>query len=258
MRFSVITVTFNSGERLGETINNVLAQKYDDFEIIIKDGRSTDHSLKNLPLTEKITLRVDEDNGIYDAMNQAVEMSKGDYLIFMNAGDRFYDENVLQKISDVIDANPDRGIYYGDTYFRPTKSVVSMPSEITPGICYRHLPCHQSCVFARSLYDDGGFDLKYRIRADYEFFLRNYFVKNVKPCYVHTVIADYEGGGYSATHLELDNKEHKEITEKYFTKNQLFGQRMFAIFTLQSLRKKLAYSEKYKSKYDKMKKMVQK
>lgn len=258
MRFSVITVTFNSGDRLGETINNILAQEYDDFEIIIKDGCSTDHSLKNLPLNEKITLRVDDDKGIYDAMNQAVSMAKGDYVIFMNAGDKFYDEKVLQKISDVIDANPDRGIYYGDTYFRPSQSVVSMPSEITVGVCYRHLPCHQSCVFARSLYDDGGFDLEYRIRADYEFFLRSYFVKKINPCYVHTVIADYEGGGYSATHEEMDNKEHKEITEKYFTKGQLFGQKVFAIVTLQSLRKKLAYSEKYKSKYDKMKKMVQK
>jgi glycosyltransferase involved in cell wall biosynthesis len=258
MKFSIITVTFNAGDLLGETINNILSQNFDDFEVVIKDGRSTDHSLKNVPISEKIALRIDDDKGIYDAMNQAVSMAKGDYVIFMNAGDRFYDNDVLQKVSDVIDANPGRGIYYGDTYFRPSKSVVSMPSKITPGICYRHIPCHQSCVFARSLYEGGGFDLEYKIRADYEFFLRNYFVKKINPCYLNTVIADYEGGGYSATHLEQDAKEHKIITEKYFTKGQLFGQKMFAIFTLQSLRKKLAYDDKYKEKYDKMKKMIQK
>ena len=112
MKFSVITVTYNAGNLLGETINNILSQTYEDFEVVIKDGRSTDHSLKNVPISEKVVLRIDDDKGIYDAMNQAVSMAKGDYVIFMNAGDRFYDNDVLQNIADHLDGKNE--LVYGN------------------------------------------------------------------------------------------------------------------------------------------------
>ena len=144
VRFSVITVTYNAGDKLKETVTDVLRQTYDNYEILIKDGLSTDGSLEQLPTSEKIRVESCKDQGIYDAMNQAVELAQGEYIIFMNCGDFFYDENVLSNLAKEIDEKPNRGIYYGDAYFRLSKEVLHMPGEITDFVCFRHIPC-QKC-----------------------------------------------------------------------------------------------------------------
>ena len=102
MKFSVITVTFNAKEKLKETVSDILKQTYDDYEIIIKDGLSTDDSLKNLPESDRINLFSEKDKGIYDAMNRAVELATGDYICFMNCGDYFANEDVLKNMAEFI------------------------------------------------------------------------------------------------------------------------------------------------------------
>ena len=84
IRFSVITVTYNAGDKLKETVTDVLKQTYDNYEILIKDGLSSDGSLEKVPDSSKIRVESCKDSGIYDAMNQAVSMATGDYIIFMN------------------------------------------------------------------------------------------------------------------------------------------------------------------------------
>ena len=89
IKFSIVTVCLNAGQDLIDTVNSTLGQSYDCFEILVKDGFSTDGSTEQLPEDERIRLIQKKDTGIYDAMNQAVEEALGDYLIFMNCGDRF-------------------------------------------------------------------------------------------------------------------------------------------------------------------------
>lgn len=258
VRFTVITVTYNAGDKLKETVTGILQQTYDNYEIVIKDGLSTDGSLNKLPADERIRLESREDKGIYDAMNQAVAMAEGDYIIFMNCGDFFYDENVLKNVADAIEKNPGRGIYYGDAYFRLSKEVLHMPREITDFVCYRHIPCHQACIFAKELFTDKAFDLSYRIRADYEFFLRQYYQKAVKPFYTGYVIANYEGGGYSETkeNRKRDKKEHRKITGLYMKKSKLFLYRFIMIITLQPLRYWISQRSCFAGVYDKIKTAV--
>ena len=255
VRFSVITVTYNAGDKLKETVTDVLRQTYDNYEILIKDGLSTDGSLEVLPASEKIRVESCKDQGIYDAMNQAVELAQGEYIIFMNCGDFFYDENVLSNLAKEIDEKPNRGIYYGDAYFRLSKEVLHMPGEITDFVCFRHIPCHQACVFAKELFADKGFDLSYRIRADYEFFLRQYYKKAVRPCYTGVVVANYEGGGFSETkeNRKKDKKEHRKITGMYMPKGKLFCYRMIMIITLQPLRIWIAQRSPLAGVYDRIK-----
>ena len=85
IRFSIITVCLNAGEDLIATVTDTLCQTYENFEIVVKDGFSTDGSVEKLPADDRIRLVRKKDTGIYDAMNQAVREATGDYLIFMNA-----------------------------------------------------------------------------------------------------------------------------------------------------------------------------
>lgn len=258
VRFTVITVTYNAGEKLRETVTGILQQTYDNYEILIKDGGSKDGSLELLPTDEKIRLEISEDKGIYDAMNQAVQMARGDYVIFMNCGDFFYDNEVLRNAAQEIEKNPQRGIYYGDAYFLLSKEVLHMPQEITDYVCFSHIPCHQACIFARELFEDKGFDLQYKIRADYEFFLRQFYQKNIRPCYTGYVIARYEGGGYSETkeNRKRDKKEHRDITNRYIPKGKLFRYRLLMIVTLQPVRFWIAQRSCFAGVYDKLKRKI--
>lgn len=253
--FSILVVCLNPGEKLNETLKSIEMQKETDYEIIIKDGLSKDGSLDHLEETEKLYIYRQKDSGIYDAMNQAVSLAKGKYVYFLNCGDYFYDENSLSSIKIAIEKEPGRGIYYGNTYFRKAGTIIHVPKIIDDFTCYRNIPCHQACLFQRSLFLERGFELSYKIRADYEFFLRQYFLNKIKPAYVETVIADYEGGGYSESkeNRNRDKAEHREITKKYMSKSQLFRYRLFMIVTLQILRKYIAERSMFSGIYDKVK-----
>lgn len=97
---TVITVVYNAKELLEETILSVLNQTYSNIEYIIVDGGSTDGTLDIIKkYQDKISKYISEpDQGIYDAMNKGMSLSKGQWLNFMNAGDSFYSNDVLQKV----------------------------------------------------------------------------------------------------------------------------------------------------------------
>ena len=99
MKFSVIVVSLNAGEKLIETIKNILAQKDVDLEIVLKDGLSKDGSTNAVKDFGDTRVRIFEmkDTGIYDGMNQGISNASGDFYIFMNCGDFFYDDMVLAR-----------------------------------------------------------------------------------------------------------------------------------------------------------------
>ena len=258
MKFSVITVCFNAGEKLKNTIDNILSQNFDDFEIVVKDGGSRDDSLKSIPENEKIKVYSEKDAGIYDAMNQAVKKASGDYVIFMNCGDYFFDENVLKKTAEFINENPGKKIYYGDAFFCNANQIISQPKEIPESVCYRHMPNHQSCFFERSLWDDDGFDLKYKIRADYDFFLRCFFVKNIRPSYIGITVSKYEGGGYSESkeNIKKNELEHREIVVKYMGEKRANHYKRIMVLTLAPLRTWIAQKSIFSGLYNSIKKAI--
>ncbi len=256
MKFSVIVVCLNSGEKLKATLESILGQDYSDFEVVIKDGGSTDGSLNELPKDNRIRLYTTQDTGIYDAMNQGVSYATGEYLIFMNCGDSFYDSDVLTRIAEVIAVYKpgDRLLLYGDIFNDKTQSMIVPSPKIDGFTCYRNVPCHQSCIYAASLCKEKPYEPKYRIRADYEHFLWCFYRGHAKTVYLGTVVAHYEGGGFSETreNLKLSRKEHKEITAKYMSKRELFCYRMILLLTLQPIRTKMAESKSFSNFYHKV------
>ena len=107
MKITIATVVLNARNNISETIQSVLGQTYKDIEYIIIDGESSDGTIDILKQYEpKITrLLIEKDTGLYDAMNKALELSTGDYLIFMNSGDTFVTPYVIEGVVNSIKHN---------------------------------------------------------------------------------------------------------------------------------------------------------
>lgn len=278
--FSVIIVCLNPGRKLQETVESVKRQTFRNFEIVVKDGCSTDgavlqlaeteQDLLNSPVTPYMKIETCKDRGIYDAMNQAVSLSQGEYVLFLNCGDKLYDENVLKQMARIMDENPGCGIYYGDTFCEKTKALVAAPRKITDFTCYRNIPCHQACFYHRDLLvedliedkkEEGGmtpFNTDYRIRADYDHFLKCFYRLGAKPMYAGVTVASYEGGGFSESreNRERDKLEHTLITKDYMSKSKLFMYKTAMVITLAPLRRFVAESPILSGVYQSIKRML--
>lgn len=260
MFFSIIVVCLNAGDKLHETVRSIQRQTEQDYEIIIKDGISTDRAtteyLAQMEWESASDSRIrvyrdEKDSGIYDAMNQAVRHIQGDYVFFLNCGDLFCDEQVLARVREQIEqcgrtGNEDSEnngrktprIFYGNICERLTGTMVQSNPVIDDFACYRNLPCHQACFYEAALLRKRGFDTKYRVRADYEHFLWCYYKAGAEPVYMPVTVAFYEGGGFSETgeNRRRSKQEHKEIVSVYLPAVKVLRYRMIMMLTLAPLR----------------------
>ncbi len=285
--FSIIVVTLNPGEKLQKTIESIRAQVCRDYQVVVKDGGSKDGSLDELKkmreaglggvaqggeaqngadrdFWNRVEIFQETDKSIYEGMNQATKYAKGRYFYFLNCGDYFYDEKVLDRLKQEIGGSEQAGesgvpiIFYGDIY----DALRDVRVASNPGIdgfgCYRNVPCHQACIYDAALFGERGYEPKYRVRGDYEHFLWCFYVKKAATVYVPMVIASYEGGGYSETkeNRKRSAGEHKEITAKYMTAGELFRYRGILLLTLSPLRTKMAESPVMSGLYNRVKGLV--
>lgn len=263
MRFSIIVVSFNPGNKLRDTLKSINSQTFKDFEVIVKDASSTDDSLDCIGEFNELPVRVisEPDRGIYDGMNIALSKAIGEYVYFLNCGDALYSDTVLSEVDSFIDtAKKDTSIVYGDIFDRPSQEVIASNPKLDGFGCYRNLPCHQAVFYRRELILEHPFEIKYLVRADYEQFLWCVYEKKIMPLYSGILIADYEGRGFSETgdRVRLSSREHKEITSKYMSLKERFGYRTILILTLAPLRRLLARSRVTSGLYNSLKSFVYK
>lgn len=273
MKFSIITVCLNPREKLKSTLESVLRQTCTDVEVILKDGGSRDGSVENwqreqsvYPGGERVKVFVEKDSGIYDAMNQAVTHARGEFLLFLNCGDVFSDDRVLERTLRAIEeerkagTDMDRLVLYGDTYSEKNQVTIASAPEISGFTCYRNIPCHQSCFYSARLCKEKPYDLQYKIRADYDHFLWCYYSGNARMRHMDFPVASYEGGGYSENreNRERDKKEHRQITASYMSKAELLKYRAILACTLAPLRRLMAESRVFSGAYHWMKERVYK
>lgn len=175
-KISVVTVCFNSQDTIRMTIESVLSQKCEDFEYIIVDGASKDDTLAIIGEYEEspvITKVSEPDNGLYDAMNKATAMARGDYLCFMNSGDVFADEMVLSDIADKLSGD----ITYGNVVRikedgELTEKYKGTLAETKWTLLKGRMICHQAMFIKREVMLRYGYDTKYRITADFNMLCR--------------------------------------------------------------------------------------
>lgn len=173
-KISVVTINYNMGDELPGTIESVLGQDYPNLEYIVIDGGSSDSSVEVIKRYPGIHYWISErDKGRYYAMNKGVEAATGDWVIFINSGDRFHDPSV---VTDVFQAQDHSGtdLVYGHVLRRyPSEGVQRViPAQDLNTLPLR-MPCsHQSLFARRSLLVQHPFSPDLSIAADHDFMLR--------------------------------------------------------------------------------------
>jgi glycosyltransferase involved in cell wall biosynthesis len=237
--FTIITVTLNAGNLLFLTIQSILRQQFPDFEIVVKDGGSTDRSLETLPDDPRIRLLQSKDNGIYDAMNQALEIAAGKYILFLNAGDTFASNGSLERVAGVIKTT-DASLVYTDYYKGASEILIRSPRNLSGRFLIRTMLCHQACYFKRACFEkSGNFDLKYRVAADYEFLVRTIYTYKSTYSYLPFPTTKYLGGGHSFKNMQIAWKEVRDIRKKHFHPIRLFMFYSWYNLTFPALRLKM-------------------
>ena len=175
--FTIVTVTWNAAEVIGPTLESVRQQNCLDYEYLVIDGASKDRTLDLVREANIANTRIisEPDKGLYDAMNKAIRLAEGKYLIWLNAGDRFAAPDSLARLAAHADGNP--GVIYGQTQLvDATGSVVGMRHLTAPEVLTADsfkqgmLVCHQAFVARRDIVPE--YDLQYRFSADYDWCVR--------------------------------------------------------------------------------------
>ena len=183
MKVTIVTVCYNSEKTIEKTIKSVLSQTYDSFEYIIVDGASSDGTvelIKALTVFDKRTRYISEpDMGLYDAMNKGIQLAKGDYIIFLNAGDVFHEEDTLTCVAEKLKGKDLPGVIYGDTdivddngHFIRKRRL--SPPEVLSGESFKEgmLVCHQAFYARTDLARQVAYNLDYKYSADVDWCIR--------------------------------------------------------------------------------------
>lgn len=255
MKLSIITITYNNAEGLRRTIQSVQSQTFRDFEHIIVDGGSTDSSVDiireyadneairregykvirkedsstdNLASSPIIWIS-EKDKGVYDAQNKGIQMATGEYCYFLNAGDTFCADDVLERMfspNSLIASSPNHlsDILYGNEIIVDGNGQrigiargVENPSFVD---LYNSCMKHQASFIRRDLFEQYGmYDADMRICSDFDWFFRVIaFHDDVTLQYIDVDIAYFENTGISYHAPELCAKERQQMLDRYMSK----------------------------------------
>lgn len=200
---SVITVVKNALADFEATAQSIAIQDIPraDFEWIVKDGDSDDgtkEALRKLERDSDLVIRpiISKDEGIYDAMNIALDKARGTYVVFLNAGDEFASKQVLRDVSAVIKTRENPTIILGDFIHvcLDDREVYCRSRKI--GYIYHATPtCHQSVFYNRRAVGDTRYDLKYKLAADYHFTAVIFKKTSCSVHYLGFPVAKFHTGG---------------------------------------------------------------
>ncbi|KAA9332269.1 glycosyltransferase [Hymenobacter busanensis] len=204
LKISVITINYNRSAELETTIQSVVSQASRDFEYIIIDGHSTDGSVETIKSCESnIDFWISEqDNGIYDAMNKGIAKAQGEYLVFLNSGDRFANAEVLGILHKATQDQPSIDVFYGDMLVeRPGvagQSYYSHPNKLSLFFFQEDTVNHQAAMVKASLFREfGRYPEQYQLAADFWLFLRA-FVAEKQFYHIPKALVVYDFAGVSA------------------------------------------------------------
>ncbi len=208
---SIITVAFNAVDEIENTILSVLSQSYNNIEYIIVDGGSTDGTVDVIKkYSDKIDTWISEpDNGVYDAMNKGVKTAYGEWVNFMNCGDVFYNEEVVERLfEEPIDCTD--VVVFGNTEFVTKKG--NRIVKYGDFLLHKYMPaCHQSIFCRRRELVKRPFDIAYKIAADLDFFY--HLSPEYKFKYVNIIVSRYNAIYGISTSNEIGTlKEILKIT----------------------------------------------
>lgn len=212
MKISIITATFNSAATIRDTLDSILRQTHQDWELIVEDGLSTDDTLAIVREYEpqckgRMRIYSEKDEGLYDAMNRGIARATGDVVGILNSDDFYHDERVLEDINRAMDGQPVDCIY-GDLEFvrADNKERVVRTwkgSQHKKGAFLRGWhPAHPTFYARREFFTHlGAFNTSYAVSADFELMLRFIEVAGLRNRYVPRFFVRMRMGGESTGSL---------------------------------------------------------
>lgn len=172
-KISVVTVCYNCRNVIAETLTSVLSQDYTNIEYVLVDGASTDGTIdiiKSYTANSKVSIKYvsEPDKGIYDAMNKGLSMVSGDWVIFMNGGDKFVQKTVLSEIFNSGDNYDGITVLFGDIIqkYNGLGSFHRSYGYYDTNRVYCEV-CHQATLVRSITLKEVGFPLDYKICADF-------------------------------------------------------------------------------------------
>lgn len=218
---SVITITYNAEKELPRTMQSVARQTFRDFEHVIIDGASTDHTLEIARESQDARILSEPDKGLYDAMNKGLKMAKGKYILFLNAGDTFRSPEILNKYAEAAEKNYD--IIYADTMIVDAEGKDIAPRHHTaPELLTKEsfskgmLICHQAFMVKKEL--APKYDLSYRFSADYDWTIKCIDKTEPEKCKnLHIVAINYLSDGMT------DKNKFKSLRERFDIMSHHYG-----------------------------------
>lgn len=237
MKISVITATWNSSKTIKDTIESVLRQKYTNVEHIIKDGGSKDDTVaicedyrkRFYCSAESLELRVErprktmkivseKDGGIYDAMNKGVEMATGDVIGILNSDDFYTSDDVLQRVTEEFEKEPELEAVYGDIHFVKPEDLTKCTryyssKSFRPWLLrFGFMPAHPSFYVRREVYEKYGlYDLQFRTSSDFEWMVRLFAKHQIRAKYLPMDFVTMRDGGESTAGMEAKRKVNNDI-----------------------------------------------
>jgi glycosyltransferase involved in cell wall biosynthesis len=229
---SLITVVFNGEALIAETLRSAVSQTYKNIELVIVDGASKDKTVEIAKQFQSHigTLISEKDKGIYDAMNKGIAAAKGEWLYFLNAGDSFYDEKVLEDLFAKNDlTNFDLVYAKVQTKNEPSGIDYIAGEKITFKDFFSRYPiCHQATFTRKAAFTKIGlYDIQYQLAADTEWFARFFKYQPGKALFIDRVVAFYDIQGTTYHKRMQGYQEYLHYGKKLFPffvslKNQTF------------------------------------
>ena len=227
--FSIITVCYNSEKTIEATLLSVLNQTYKNFEYIIVDGKSSDATLNIInKYKNKIDKIISEkDQGIYDALNKGIAISKNDIIGFLHSGDVFTDDKILAEYNknfnseiDILFLNLKIINYKNNKIIRNWKSSKYIKNSFFDG----WTPPHPTFYAKRNCYIEfGSFNIQYKISSDIDLMFRFLEIYNLKSKYIDKYSVLMESGGLSNKNFINKIKLNLEIIQILKKENKSFS-----------------------------------
>lgn len=241
-----MTVTYNAEGVFTKTLASVSAQTARNrLEYLVVDGASSDRTVEAIELAavrgEVDTWISEPDHGIYDAMNKAVSRARGEYVLFLNAGDNFAAEDTVEQFLDTSSARPD--FFWGDCEIVSGGRLVPDRADQMLRFLYRQMTVsHQSLAIRTDLLRSHPFDITLKVAADYEV-LCWLVVSGRQGKYVPVVVSRIEEEGFSSRNFFRGLAEKRAVSRRYFPQQQWRSVPYFVVWGLY-MKLKIWYKER--------------
>lgn len=241
MKFSLITVTLNSGKTVRNTFDSVLKQTYSDFEYILVDGISRDNTLDLInEYDSKFNGRLqwisEKDDGLYDAMNKGFSMATGDIIGIINSDDVLADPAAIEKVVKCFERDEMIDAVYADLYYVAQNDISKIVRHWVSGeqrsFAKGWHPAHPTFYVKKEIYHKyGTFDLDFKFAADFELMLRLIEKYHIKLHYLPEPLVRMRLGGTTSKNLSNIRKGNIECINA-FKKNNIPVSRFYPLFRL--------------------------